>query len=62
MVILTLLAFRSLASAMDEDTRQAACAGAVLRHSVVWGMFGCNPATLPLHVAAIALVYGGHDK
>ena len=59
--MLTLLALRAIAGAMDEDMRQAACAGAIIRHGIVWTACGCNPLTLGIHAAAIATVYGGHD-
>lgn len=60
--MLTLLALRALAASMDEETRNLACAGAIARHSAVWAACGCNPLTLPLHVAALATVYAGHDE
>ena len=60
--MLTLLALRALAGAMDDDTRDLAHTGAVLRHGAVWGACGCNPLTLPLHLAAIAVVYAGHER
>jgi hypothetical protein len=60
--MLTLLAFRALASAMDDDTRQIACAGAIIRHGAVWAACGCNPLTIGIHAAAIAIVYGDHEE
>jgi hypothetical protein len=30
---------------------------ALVRHSAVWIMCGCNPNTLPLHVAMLKYVY-----
>jgi hypothetical protein len=29
-----------------------------MRHGVVWMACGCNPLTLPLHVAAVEAFYG----
>jgi hypothetical protein len=62
--MLTLIALRALADAIGPETPtwKAARGGAVIRHGVVWAAFGCNPLTLPLHIAAVAYVYGGEHQ
>ena len=35
---------------------------AVIRHRVVWRMFGSNPLTWPLHKAMIEAVYDNIEK